>query len=188
MLRINLIKNASRVINNIERKKKHERSRKMNNTYFEKMEQVGRAYEEARELAKAHKEMIIETFGWDSDELKAWYKAEEADKASMPYGPGAWKAYHAYMASLRNNSSEFEMSEFLWDREVKEFVETLKKAGVKGFVYTNKSTAVMENLHELCEAGCELEGLCTITRLEDYYGRDMDIPVKGIRFKVGGAE
>ena len=38
------------------------------------------------------------------------------------------------------------MDDFLWEKEVTDFIETLRKAGIETFVYTNQSTAVMENL------------------------------------------
>lgn len=156
----------------------------MKNEFFEKMDAVGKAYEEARRVAKAHKEEIIETFGWDSDELKAWYKAEEADKEAMPYGAGAWKAFRAW---YYNREGEFQLDDFLWQNEVQEFVETLKKAGIKSFVYTNTSTALMENMHGFVEAGCTMDGLCKIKRVEDRWGQDETVEIQGIRFLVGGA-
>ena len=58
------------------------------------------------------------------------------------------------------------MDDFLWDREVADFVDTLRKAGFGSFVYTNQSTAVMENLHQFAVQGCGMEGLCMITRRE----------------------
>ena len=49
-------------------------------------------------------------------------------------------------------------------------METLRKPGIKTFVYTNQSTAVMENLHQFAAACCTMEGLCTITRQENRWG------------------
>ena len=77
------------------------------------------------------------------------------------------------------------MDDFLWEREVTDFVETLRKAGIKTFVYTNQSTAVMENLHQFAAAGCTMEGLCTITRQENRWGDEEPTKVIGIRFSLG---
>lgn len=50
--------------------------------------------------------------------------------------------------------------------------------------YTNQSTAVMENLHQLASAGCTMQGLCTITRKESRWGDEEPAEVMGIRFTL----
>ena len=64
------------------------------------------------------------------------------------------------------------------------FLRESKAAGIKTFVYTNQSTAVMENLHQFAAAGCKMEGLCTITRQEDRWGEEEPYEVMGIRFSL----
>ena len=76
------------------------------------------------------------------------------------------------------------MDDFLWDWEVADFVDTLRRAGIDTFVYTNQSTAVMENLHAFAAEGCRLEGLCTITRRETRWGDEEPTGVQGIRFSL----
>jgi len=46
------------------------------------------------------------------------------------------------------------MDDFLWEKEVADFIDALRKAGIDTFVYTNQSTAVMENLHPQRAVGC----------------------------------
>ena len=82
------------------------------------------------------------------------------------------------------NSSEFEMEDFLWEREVLDFIDALKKAGITTFAYTNQSTAVMENLHAFAKAGCTMQGLCTVTRQERRWGDDETTEHPGIRFSL----
>jgi hypothetical protein len=83
---------------------------------------------------------------------------------------GEIKAYQVYRFSP---TEDFILDGFLWDKEVSDFVNTLRKAGVKSFVYTNTSTAVMDNFHALLENGCKFVEACTT---EDGY--------KGLRFEV----
>ena len=68
---------------------------------------------------------------------------------------------------------------------MQDFVDALKAAGIKTFVYTNQSTAVMENLHQFAAAGCTMQGLCTITRMENRWGDEEPTEVMGIRFAIG---
>ena len=153
-----------------------------NNAFFLEMKRIGHEWEEARVERRARRQQIIDTLGWDSEELKAWYAEEEA--AKFPFSGGANKAYRAWALSVSRQEDELEMDDFLWDREVADFVDTLRRAGIDTFVYTNQSTAVMENLHAFAAEGCRLEGLCTITRRETRWGDEEPTEVQGIRFSL----
>ena len=155
---------------------------KNTNTYFEELEKIGHDFEEKRAAHQAKQQAIIDTYGWDSPELKAWYEEKAAMK--FPIAQGACKAYRAWKNSIRRNQDELEMEDFLWEREVADFLDTLRKAGIETFVYTNQSTAVMENLHAFAAAGCTMQGLCTITRHESRWGDEEPTEVMGIRFTV----
>lgn len=153
-----------------------------NNSYFEEMKRIGCAWEEARVERKNRKQQIIDTLGWDSEELKAWYEEDKA--AAVPFPQGASKAYRAWAGSISRKEDEVEMDDFLWEKEVHDFIESLRKAGIQTFVYTNQSTAVMENLHAFAAEGCKMDGLCTITRHEERWGDEEPNKVMGIRFSV----
>lgn len=82
---------------------------------------------------------------------------------------GQIKAYWSYRYS---STEELMLDVHLWDNEVSDFVNTLREAGVKSFVYANTSTAVMDNFHAFIENGCKFVEACVI---ED---------AKGLRFEV----
>ena len=152
------------------------------NTYFDNLYRIGCEYEAARAERQARKKQIIDTLGWDSEELKAWYEEDAA--AKFPFSQGISKAFRAWKSSLSRSEDEIEMDDFLWEGEVHDFAEALREAGFTSFVYTNQSTAVMENLHQLAAEGCRLEGLCTITRQENRWGEEEPYEVQGIRFSL----
>ena len=153
-----------------------------NNTYFENLKKIGTEFEERRTAHNEKKEDIINAYGWDSEELKAWYTEKEAMK--FPFPEGACKAYRAWTQSLSRKEEELELDDFLWEREVQDFIDALREAGIETFVYTNQSTAVMENLHQFAAAGCTMQGLCTITRQENRWGEEETIKIMGIRFHI----
>ena len=153
-----------------------------NNAYFENLKKIGHEWEAARTERQARKQTLIDTFGWDSEELKAWYEEDAA--AKFPFESGVSKAYRAWTSSIRRQEDELEMDDFLWDKEVKDFISALREAGITSFVYTNQSTAVMENLHAFAAEGCTLAGLCTITRRENRWGDEEPTEVMGIRFTL----
>ena len=152
------------------------------NAYFEELYRVGCAFEEKRAAHQSRKQNIINEYGWDSEELKAWYAEKEA--MTFPYEQGACKAYRAWKTSLQRKEDEVEMDDFLWEKEVADFVNTLRAAGIETFVYTNQSTAVMENLHAFAAQGCTMTGLCTITRQETRWRDEEPTEIMGIRFSL----
>ena len=153
-----------------------------NNAHFEELRRIGEDYEERRKELAERKQEIIDTYGWDSDELKAWY--EEKGKMTYPIEAGACKAYRAWLHTIERGENEVDMNDFLWDREVEDFVDTFRKAGIKSFIYTNQSTAVMENIHGFEAACCKMEGLCKIERIERRFGEDKTEEIMGIRFSL----
>lgn len=152
------------------------------NAVFNEMKRIDHDWEERRAAHQAKKQTIIDTCGWNSAELKAWYDEKEANK--FPFSQGENKAYRAWAMSLRREQTEMEMDDFLFDTEVHDFIATLRKAGIQSFVYTNTFTAVMENIHAFAAEGCTLAGLCTITRREDRWGTEEPYEVQGIRFSL----
>lgn len=152
------------------------------NVFFNEMCRTVCEWEKAREERRRRKQEIIDTKGWESEELKAWYVEDEA--AKFPFSHGANKAYRAWAASVSRQEDEVEMDDFLWDREVPDFVGTLRRAGIDTFIYTNQSTAAMKNLYAFAAEGCMMTGFCTITRHEGRWGNEELVEVIGIRFKL----
>lgn len=152
------------------------------NTYFESLRKLGTQFDEKKTALKEKKLQIIETYGWDSDELKAWY--EEDKSLTYPVPQGACKAYRAFQSTIEKEEDEVFMDDFLWDREVADFIEALRKAGIESFIYTNQSTAMMENLHGFEAEGCKMEGLAKITRTERRFGENREEQILGVRFSL----
>ena len=66
------------------------------------------------------------------------------------------KAYHAWRSNNENDTEEFEFNDFTWETETKDFIDTLRKAGIETMIITNASTALLENLHAYAAEGCTL--------------------------------
>ena len=139
---------------------------KRENAFFEEMKRVGHAWDDERRAKLEQRREIEKTYGYCSEEYSNWL-AENKD-IPFPFTDGANKAYRA------------EFSDLLWDREVADFVDTLRKAGITEFAYTGKSTALMENIHQLAAEGCTMTGLYTRIKKE-FWG---ETEIQGIRFSV----
>ena len=153
-----------------------------NNTYFAEFKRISDEFKAARDERENCKQKIIDTYGWESDELKAWY--EEGRAVVFPFSQGVCKAYYAWQWSLSMKEDEVEMEDFLWEDEVADFIDAFRKAKIETFVYTNKSSAVMENLHWFVAEGCKIKELCTITRPEHYLGEEKPVEIMGVRFSL----
>ena len=150
-----------------------------NNAYFDEMYRIGCEWSKQSEAHKALKQEIIDTKGWESDELKAWYAEEEQLK--FPFSGGANKAFRAWRYT---EGDEILFDDHCWDSEIHDFIDALRSAGFKTFVITNQSTGLMENLHGFAKAGCTMTGLTTITRRERRFGEYRDEEILGIHFTL----
>ena len=148
------------------------------NAFFEDMKRTGHAWDDERRARIEQRREIEKTYGYCSEEYSNWL-AENKD-IPFPFTDGANKAYRAWAGSIENGADEFEFSDLLWDREVADFVDTLRKAGITEFAYTGKSTALMENIYQLAAEGCTMTGLYTKSK-EELWG---ETEIQGIRFSV----
>lgn len=79
---------------------------------------------------------------------------------------GQIRAYQTY-------KNDFILDSFLWEKDVKDFVDTLREGGVKSFVYVSTSTALMDNFHDFIENGCKFIETCII-----------ETGKRGLRFEI----
>ena len=118
-----------------------------------------------------------------NEQTKAYFRAIEAkakeNRSSVSQGEES--AYWNYRRSLENGNGEFECSELPWTTDMSDFVRTLREAGIKNIVVTERSTSLMENLHKLVSQGCTIAELCTAPHkniwgeAEDVYGIRIDL-------------
>jgi hypothetical protein len=151
------------------------------NAYFEEQERIVREHNAWYCAHMKLKEQIIREHGWDSEEMDAWYKEKEAHP--FPVSEGARKAYRAWRSSP--DDLEAVMDDFTWDHERHDFISALREAGIVILVVTNQSTGLMEDLHGYAAEGCEMVGLCTITKKENRWGKETEEQIMGIRFWIG---
>lgn len=145
-----------------------------NNEYLMSIERQIEDYYNAKREREARKEQIIRDYGYGSDELKRWW--EEENNAKFPVADGVWKAARAAFEC----DGEVEVVDCCWEREIHDFIDTFRKAGIHSFVITCTSTALMYNIHGFVAEGCKMEGVCTIEK-EAFGGTKQ---VQGIRFTL----
>lgn len=97
---------------------------------------------------------------------------------------GQAKAWQAWTETTRSQSSAFEVRDLPWDRDIHDFVETLRAAGVAEFAVTDRSTALMGSLHRLVDEGCTMQGLCKVTRDEIRWGEKDNTEYEAILFRT----
>ena len=117
-----------------------------------------------------------------TDQINAYFRALEQASNESTLTDGRHRAYIAWFKSIRNQSSTFEVDDLPWPRDIHDFVETLRAAGVAEFAVTDRSTGLMEGLHKLVAEGCTMQGLCTVTRSEFRWGGNGTEEYQGILF------
>lgn len=150
--------------------------------YFKNMERIEREYYAAKEAREAEKKQILETKGWDSEELSAWNEREK--QFTPPYTMGQISAFSAWENSKRSKSGELECDTLPFEKDIRDFSDTLKEAGYKTLVITDQSTALMQSLHALGALGWKIDGLCSVTRAENYSMRAETREVQGLRLTI----
>ena len=91
---------------------------------------------------------------------------------------------NVYFEELSRIAHDFDRRHDAHKALKQEIIDTLRKAGIKTFVTTNQSTGLMEDLHSFAAEGCEMEGLCTITKKSHRWGEDTEEKTLGIRFTL----
>ena len=119
-----------------------------------------------------------------TEQTNAYFRALEQASNESPITDGKHRAYIAWFNSFRNQSSAFEVDDLPWPRDIHEFVETIRAAGVIEFAVTDRSTGLMEGLHKLAAEGCTMQGLCKVTRSETRWGGEGTKEYPGILFRT----
>lgn len=119
-----------------------------------------------------------------TDQTNTYFRALEQANNGSPINDGQHRAYIAWFNSFRNQSSTFEVDDLPWPRDIHDFVETLRAAGITEFAVTERSTGLMEDLHKLAAEGCTMQGLCTVSRSENRWGAEETTEYPGILFRT----
>lgn len=146
------------------------------NEYMNQLTKKLNDYERERE--RFEEEMKAKRKELDNDEFWDWHK--DHDKPAYPLTGGQSKAWGMW---YWNEREEMNFVDFVWESEAKDFIDTLRKAGVKTFTMTNTSTALMENMHWFQENGCTLIGLCEVDPMDEWELKHNGMR-KGVRFAL----
>lgn len=101
-----------------------------------------------------------------------------------PYSVGEKMAVRNYLNSLRHETSEFEVNDLPFERDEEDFIKTLRLAGVKEIIVTDKNIHLIRCLHTFIRLGCTMVGLATITRKEKCYDEILESTLEGIRIRL----
>ena len=95
------------------------------------------------------------------------------------------KALQAYRNTTQRGCDAFEVDDLPWPDDTKDFVETLRKAGITSIVVTDESTGLMDGIYGLTACGCTMGSLRTVTRADDFrFGSREPETKRGIEFKI----
>jgi hypothetical protein len=154
----------------------------MKNAYFESMYKEVRNYQEKKEAVRKQRSKLFDEEKYD--EGTALMKAFEEEN-KFPYSDGAMKAYWAYQNVNYRGADCFEVEDLPWPKDMKEFAETLKEAGIDAIVVTDQSTGLMDGIYELSANGWKMGSLRIVTRKDDcHFGTNEPETKNGIEFTI----
>lgn len=118
------------------------------------------------------------------EEIYAKTMEARVNNQPPPCSIGENRVVRNYLDSLRHETSEFEVNDLPYERDEDDFLRTLRLAGVKEIIITDKSTDLLRCLHAFIRLGCTMVGLATITRKEKCYDEIVDYSLEGIRIRL----
>lgn len=110
------------------------------------------------------------------DDFVEWLRGNDAP--ACPFSSGQ---YEAYELVTRCTGDELQVSKSIIESDAGDFVDTLRALGVKSFVLTVASSALMSTMHALDDSGCMIQGLCKVDGEEPWNRGDK---VNGVRFAL----
>ena len=149
--------------------------------FFEHLHSLGVTFENEKQIRLNEKSQILEKANHDI-ELEQWYKREES--FSFPLSRGETIALQDWNSYCELSKNYFECDDLPWEKDLFEYVKTLRNAGINEFVITDHSTALMESLHLITSYDCKLISLATVTREEKRWGSPEKSTILGILFKL----
>lgn len=118
------------------------------------------------------------------DEIYAKTMRARANNQTPPYSVGEKMAVRNYLDSLRHETGEFEVNDLPFECDEEDFIKTLRLAGVKEIIVTDKTTNLLHCLHHFVRLGCTMVELATITRKEKCYDAVLEFTLEGIRIRL----
>ena len=156
------------------------------NPLFKEMAAYVEWCETRRKALEAEKEEMLKAkVDWEDEKFVAVREKLNALKAD-PYGAGAWKAWRAvYWNENEKNPDELCVRDFCWEKELPDFVETLRRFGLREFVTIDSSTALMRTIHGLQDCGCEFTGTAIVDKKKFFTDeKDPYDHQQGLRFSL----
>jgi|GEM_PF-2933393 len=107
------------------------------NTYFSEKKAILEAYWEAREALNRQKDAI----NWDDREARRAISVQ-LEQMTCPLTNGEIEAVRAWDPEAET----FVATDHLWTKDIHDFAACLRAAGVETFLFTDKSTALVESI------------------------------------------
>lgn len=108
---------------------------------------------------------------------KFFNQVQKQINQGFKFSCGEYEAYFAWDES-RIVSDVIEVHNYIWPKDIEDFVDIMRRAGVRTFAVTTTSTGLMEMLHLLIFFDCKVIGL--YKRIDETCNR----LIKGILVKL----
>lgn len=137
------------------------------------------AYIKAQEAKKAFNAATTDN---EKNEARALYK--EAGAKIEALGEIACRIYREYEKSKDSGNEHLDISEVVWDKDVKSLISTMRENGIEHFTFSSTWSGAVETAWLFQQNGCKLEGLIEINSHFTKWDSDEHEKAHGYLFRV----
>lgn len=136
------------------------------------------AYAQVQELKKAY----------DAATEEARKEKIRADHAGLmkrieEMGTAACRIWREYETARDNGNTRLDISEAVWDKDVKELISCMRENGIREFTFSSTWSSAVETAWLFTKNGCELGGLVEVNGSVSHLTRERE-KKHGYLFKV----
>lgn len=124
------------------------------------LEQMKKYYEQDQEIKQAYD--LADEQNDEAGKAAAREAHHQWKDRVTAEGEDFWRVYRMFDDAMDRGNEHIDFHEVIWDKDVPETIDRLRKAGIKTFTFSSTWSSAVETAWLFIQNGCKLEGLVQI--------------------------